>query len=375
MRTSGALVLRQRGFSLVELMVSLVIGLILLLGAVAIMVSSKQNYVIQDDLARIQENARFAMDMIASDLKVAGYMGCINDMTPAPGGPINNRLSAAGTGGLLDFVRPLEGFQGSNDPAVAPGIINWLPTNTAVANLGGGANENPVNNSDAITIRHIGGPAEEPTAAMANSQSPITIANTTLGLAVGEIAAISSCSTSDVFQVTGLTGGIQHAASGLNTTDVFNGAYGTTGVNVSRATAVRYYVGSLPAGDPAGTALFRLLNNDPNPQRLVDGVEMMQITYGVDSTGDGLPNCFTPASAACNGVLLDTTANNWNNVVSVRIALLLASPDQVASDVDNNTYQVNDVQVQACGAQPCHPQDRRRRKVVSTTVLVRNDSL
>lgn len=364
----------QNGFSLVELMISIVIGLVLLLGAVALMVSSKQNYVIQDDLARIQENARFAVDMITTDLKVAGYMGCVNDMTPGPGGPINNRLTAAGTGALLDFVRSIEGFQGSNDPAAAPGITTWLPTNTAVANLGGGADGNPVNNSDAITIRHIGGTAEQPTAAMAAVTDPIVIANTTLGLQAGELAAISNCTTTDIFQVSGLAGGIQHAASGLNTTDVFNGAYGVD-ANVSRATAVRYYVGSLPAGDPAGTALFRLLNNDPNPQRLVDGVEMMQITYGVDSTGDGLPNCFAAAGASCNGVTLDTTANNWNNVVSVRVALLLASPDLVASDVDNNTYQVNDVAVPPCGAQPCHAQDRRRRKVVSTTVLVRNDSL
>ena len=64
-----------RGFSMVELMVALVITLILLAGIGQIFLSSKKSFVIQNNLARIQENGRYAMDVVASDLRRAGYWG------------------------------------------------------------------------------------------------------------------------------------------------------------------------------------------------------------------------------------------------------------------------------------------------------------
>ena len=53
---------KQGGFTLVELMVGAVIGLFLIGGAISILVTSRQTYATVDDLSRIQENARFAID-------------------------------------------------------------------------------------------------------------------------------------------------------------------------------------------------------------------------------------------------------------------------------------------------------------------------
>ncbi|MGE0082035.1 MAG: prepilin-type N-terminal cleavage/methylation domain-containing protein [Thiohalomonadaceae bacterium] len=64
---------RQKGITLVELMVAMVISLILLAGVSQIFISNRETYRIQNNLARLQENARFAIDLLRSDLSMAGF--------------------------------------------------------------------------------------------------------------------------------------------------------------------------------------------------------------------------------------------------------------------------------------------------------------
>ncbi len=63
----------QRGLSLVELMVALVISLFLTAGVIQLFIGSKQTYRLYDALSRIQENGRFALQAMARDIRMAGY--------------------------------------------------------------------------------------------------------------------------------------------------------------------------------------------------------------------------------------------------------------------------------------------------------------
>ncbi len=80
----------NRGFSLVELMVALVITLILLAGIGQIFLSSKKSFVVQDSLGRLQENGRYAMETLEQDVRRAGFWGGNADITAiedhTPGG-------------------------------------------------------------------------------------------------------------------------------------------------------------------------------------------------------------------------------------------------------------------------------------------------
>ena len=67
---------RQRGLTLVELMIAMLLGLFLLGGLLQIFISSKQTYKMQEALSRLQENGRFAIDFMARDIRLAGYKGC-----------------------------------------------------------------------------------------------------------------------------------------------------------------------------------------------------------------------------------------------------------------------------------------------------------
>lgn len=77
----------QRGVTLIELMVALVVGLILLAGLIQVYLSTKQSYNAQEQLARMQENGRFAMELITRDLRRAGFWGGNVDLTAITGLP------------------------------------------------------------------------------------------------------------------------------------------------------------------------------------------------------------------------------------------------------------------------------------------------
>jgi type IV pilus assembly protein PilW len=74
--------LRERGFSLVEIMVALAISLLLIGGVLQIFLSSKQAYRAQDNLSRVQENGRFATDYLGRHVRLAGYRADLSK-TPA----------------------------------------------------------------------------------------------------------------------------------------------------------------------------------------------------------------------------------------------------------------------------------------------------
>ena len=50
----------QTGLTLIEMMVSLVIGMSVMTGALQILLQSKSNFIVERELAVMQENARFA---------------------------------------------------------------------------------------------------------------------------------------------------------------------------------------------------------------------------------------------------------------------------------------------------------------------------
>lgn len=92
--------LRQRGLSLVELMIGMTLGLMLLAILLSIYLSVKQTYTVQDNLARMQENARLALRLISHDARMAGYRGdsvqywTVQESSDAPLGAVSNECYA-----------------------------------------------------------------------------------------------------------------------------------------------------------------------------------------------------------------------------------------------------------------------------------------
>lgn len=88
----------QRGFSLIELMVAMTLGLILVMGVAQLFLGSKRSFVLQQHMAVVQENARFVLTRVSRDLRQAGMFGCLD----------LDRLPAATRSQLpVDFAEPI----------------------------------------------------------------------------------------------------------------------------------------------------------------------------------------------------------------------------------------------------------------------------
>jgi type IV pilus assembly protein PilW len=76
---------RQGGMTLIELMVSLAIGMFLMIGAVTVFMQGRTTFRVAESVARLQENARFALDTIEPDIRMAQYLGRTNRSTNVEG--------------------------------------------------------------------------------------------------------------------------------------------------------------------------------------------------------------------------------------------------------------------------------------------------
>jgi type IV pilus assembly protein PilW len=79
----------SQGFSLVEMMVAMTIGLVLVGAGIAVYANSRAAYTVNESVSRLQENARYALEEITGDLRLAGYWG--------GAGAVKNRKGQSGS--------------------------------------------------------------------------------------------------------------------------------------------------------------------------------------------------------------------------------------------------------------------------------------
>jgi type IV pilus assembly protein PilW len=131
---------RQAGLTLVELMVALAIGSFLIIGAVQIYNQSRQAFVVNESIARVQETAQFAMDTIEADLRMASNWGrnsrglavegrsLVGDLNPSNlTVPVGADTVSCGDGWAFDLARPIDGTDNDYDlPCAAEGGFDPL---------------------------------------------------------------------------------------------------------------------------------------------------------------------------------------------------------------------------------------------------------
>ena len=121
---------RSKGFSLIELMVAMVVGLLLLVATGNMFLSNKRIYTEQEEMGRLQENARYAFNVMARDIRGAGFIGC---------NPTLNSLLDTTNDALFDFQAGVEGWE-FDAAGTAPGddyTITSLTNTGAAGNWGG----------------------------------------------------------------------------------------------------------------------------------------------------------------------------------------------------------------------------------------------
>jgi len=89
----------QKGLSLIELMIAITLSIFITAAMISLFVNSKQNYRLNENMSRLQENARFAMSFLARDLRMSDYRTCVtaDRLATAIAGTNNNGLNNSDT--------------------------------------------------------------------------------------------------------------------------------------------------------------------------------------------------------------------------------------------------------------------------------------
>lgn len=338
---------QNKGMSLIELLIAMLIGMMLMLGAVTLFSNNKRVYREQNSMGRLQENARFAMEILIKDIRMAGYAGCADNISN-----VNNNLNNSGNDdNLYSFQNAIEGSESA---------ANWQPSNSndQVANIASG--------TDALTIRYLKPSGITMVSPYMTVSSATVHVNTGNGLAKDDIVAVTDCSNADIFGITNTnpdtSGSVVHnTGTGTpgNAIKPLSKTYGDD-AQFLKLVSRRYYIADLDGDGVSG--LYRQENAETTGTELIEGVERMEILYGVDNGTDTIADSYVNAAGVAG-------AGGWDNVVSVQIALLFQTIQQdYNSELNTNTYTL----LNSPAYDPVD--DHRRRRVVTNTVQIRNRS-
>jgi type IV pilus assembly protein PilW len=362
------------GLTLVELLIALVMGLVLLAGVVTVFVANKQTYRHQDALARLQENGRFAINRMERDIRRAAGSGSC-----APANPINtvqfdggscpsNQLTPLGSDAIygIDNVATTKSFgSGASAKTVKLGT-DFLQL---LIGIGGNCN----------IIRDI-----RPSAQMK--------VGATCQVADGDIVLVVSdlnCTRGAVFQITNTNIDIENPnpkkrqyevihnpGQGNNPVVQPGNCKGPEGKEIGapfdggflvKIGYANYFVADTGRGVPA---LYVAETTSGNvPQELVEGVEDMQLLFGV---GDPAPERMVEDYLTAQEV---DAAAAWGRVRSIRVHLLLQSVDANALTRSNPIAETSFADFQNWRDTPNYKVDygdRRWRQTYSATIGVRN---
>ena len=342
---------QQTGFSLIELMVAMVLGLIISGVAIQVFVSNKGTYRLENSLSRLQENGRYVVENMVRDLRMAGYNGCLSRGDSI----VITEFNDAPLPFTIDGTDSIRGYNANT--------TTWTPAIDANLNLSGVAQ-----GTDVLNIQRASSCGAHVAANHASADTDILVnAPNNCSFTQYQAVMITNCIAADIFQISNsvsVSGSTETLTRGtaVNSAGNLSAAY-STDAQVFRWQSNAYFIGTGANGEPA---LFRSSWSPDNDNdidaadfgvvELADGVEDLQILYGEDTGGDQYADTYVTANAV----------TDWEDVRSIRINLLLRSEDlltQVPRTIQFNGGTVNS----GPGA------DRRLRMAYSTTVTLRNN--
>ena len=336
----------QHGLSLVELMVAITLSLLLTLGVIQIFSSSKQTYQVQDALNRLQENARFALDFLTYDIRMAGNLGCDSSVN------VSHHIA--------DLPKVDAGIEAYD--------YNNLPDQIVL--LAGGANledDDVVADTDVLIVKGAAGSGADLIDDMANATSTIVLNPAMAGdkFQAGELVMISDCLSAEIFSITSVSEtGDPPSAINLEHGGLLKAYSPNVGAQVIPLNYAVYYVGTDGHDRQNLYRRFVTVNEDGDPwvrtEALVLGVDDFQITYG--ERLDDLSNDIR---------YVDPTAGGFDpeRVIAVRFDLLMATREtNVATEAQS--YWFGDQWITTTDGT-----DRRLFRSFRHTVQLRNRDL
>jgi type IV pilus assembly protein PilW len=306
--------LPARGFTIVELMISLVLGLIVIGGSLALFASHRATSGMSGQMADVQSEGRIALDALARDMRAAGDFGC----WPVSNPPIN-KLSTdvlpVANGGLLGYDSGTSVGNGSaygeaavktNLPDSASSVVAAYGVSGSLSNVAAG--HAMVSQTDDLVVKLPVQPFQ------ANDIAVITNCINWSKFSVSSVITDTAAKTQTLSHAAGTASG---NSAGGNSDGALGELYGV-GSTVGRLDAVWWYIGTQTNGDKG---LYRLSARDGSPQLVSGRINKMVITYGLDTDANSV---------------VDTTVNaagvtDWNKVMVANIQMCIRSANIVTA--------------------------------------------
>lgn len=356
-RMKNVSVMSQRGLTLVEMMVAIVISLILTAGVIQIFLGNKQTYNFHEALSRNQEGGRYAMEVLSRDIRMAGFTGCpVTDR-------VANTLNNADTSWWANFAaNQFRGYDGTDNtfPArsfgTAPG--DRVSGTDAFVMIGGGETAYTI-------VQHQVTSAQFKLNQLHNMQNgSIAMACDANQVSIMQLTNVNASNVTMVHNTGAGSGNPGNCTKGLGfpTVCTTNGTPYQYGPDASFVEFIprAYYVGVSSTGQ--GRSLWRVRTTVNaatsstvlSAEELVEGLEDMHLLYGVDTTGNGRVNSYVNAASV----------TDWQSVLSVRLSLLMVSGQGNVTGGVAQSVVFRDADLTSA--------DRRLRNVFTTTVGIRN---
>lgn len=322
---------KKNGFTVIELMVAAGLGIFLLGAMTKIFISNKQVVVSQNNVAKIQDDSKFAISKLVTHVSQAGYRGCVSGtVTVAQGTKFINATPSSDYGNSTQSIQGYQGTGSSFSPSLDPYFSTVSPA--------------PNSNMDILTVR-----GADPNSAilLTSTHQPtesLQVSSTT-GFGSKANGLITNCTTSSLFQ---------SQSNSVSSTHVItpNGSLVTTypaGSQVYNYNTITYYVGT-------DNILYQVYFGQTS-QPLAYNVEKFSVMYGLatnPNTTDVTQYVFAPA------------VTDWTKVVAVRIGMVIKTNDlfTIGTVSSKYSYWFNGKQYT--------PNDTKLRKIYYTTIALRN---
>ncbi len=361
----------QRAVTLIELMVSIAISLVLLLGLTVLFSSTSQSFRVQDEFARLQENGTAALRYLGDDLRMAGFYGTgtsvasvnLDSLPEITGTDCGAELAGPPARPFaLDLSTPIAvemSLTPDNVSTVFPCIdrANFSPGSPVIVLRG--ATSHAITQADASGSMSAALEADANYAQTIYVQASPTQEPNTIVFRGDRYAELRAAGLANVR----IVNGNQDAPIFEYQTHVYyvRPCSRPTGVGTSDS-ATRVCQETDDGGHPIPTLVRQeLVNQQMQELPLVEGIERLNLSYGLDVDGDGIPDQYTEAPAP----------GDWPQIIAVRIAVLVRSTVPVAGQDDSGkTYDLGGGVTFTCNTDCSY-----LRQVYSQTVQLRNCAL
>lgn len=361
----------QAGLSLVELMISITIGLLITAGLVTVFANSSSTQYELRRTAQQIENGRYAMDVIIQDLQVAGFYGSFRKLiapTAIPSDPCTTTLATLNN----DINVPVQAYNSANASTQASLPSTCTTSLIPSSDLAAGSDVLVIRRSDTTAVDVKNGEVT-PAGKIYMQVNP-----STYELQQGAGVATSCTTKADGTTAASITRRCQYPSS----IDTCSATCPAQPGGYIRALHVNiYYVSPcnvFASGQTACTAAADGGRPIPTLKRLeltassgaatfqsiaiAEGVEFMKVSYGIDDT----PSATNPDTGLIGDGSPDRYVNTISltdlpNVVTARVDLLVRNPEPSAGYSDNKTYKL--------GVNPLSPTVTPAISVVATTTL------